>query len=433
MVTSPPIERRSGRYLAIADYKGRLVLPGPLEEALVTTPYRRPASLDVVHRFVEASGNYPSLYSFLSSIFDGFSSVDSVSLYRSKGTALEHSLILVKSEAKVESFGSRTPVTGETNFLSQVYSTFRPVALDGPNGKLYVFANLDPKDTRFAVSDSETGADQFFILPLYSAKGQIKHGLLVVSGQNLSVRGSEYSGTMAIQELMDALIDVARLTSGIIRSCDPLTELPQTERFETAIAERIQVFRDSGRNCAVVRFDIDDFKRINDTFGHDAGDDVLRLFARILTTHLRTGISDATSLSDSVFRLGRGADEFVALLPDVDVKTAEAIVNRVRIAVNGSGRMTCTSAVSDLSTILPREGSDIDGLTKSTIFKFLPKWVLDRLRPWVRIHSLDELRGSRYVMAALDLAVYRGKDYGKNCVVSIVEKDGGLAIERFSQ
>ena len=86
-----------------------------------------------------------------------------------------------------------------------------------------------------------------------------------------------------------------------------------------AIAALAQARR-STINRAVIVFDIDDFKAINDGFGHDAGDVVLRSLAAVTTTSLRSG---------SVF--GRvGGDEFALLLIGVDLDQAAAAAERIR-------------------------------------------------------------------------------------------------------
>ncbi len=79
--------------------------------------------------------------------------------------------------------------------------------------------------------------------------------------------------------------------------------------FALALAQR------SSRPLSLIAVDVDHFKRVNDTYGHEAGDEVLRRMARTLESRLRS--------SDVVARLG--GEEFVALLPDTDLAGAQAI------------------------------------------------------------------------------------------------------------
>jgi diguanylate cyclase (GGDEF)-like protein len=81
--------------------------------------------------------------------------------------------------------------------------------------------------------------------------------------------------------------------------------------------------RRTGRQTAVLMVDIDHFKRINDTLGHPAGDEVLRHTAQVLRAHLRP---DAL--------LSRhGGEEFVVVLPVVDLATARSVAERLRHAI----------------------------------------------------------------------------------------------------
>lgn len=80
---------------------------------------------------------------------------------------------------------------------------------------------------------------------------------------------------------------------------------------------------DPKNTFSLISLDIDFFKKINDRFGHNKGDDVLRVIASILTSQCRK--------SDMVFRIG--GDEFMMLLPDTPLKGAKTQAERVRSAL----------------------------------------------------------------------------------------------------
>lgn len=106
---------------------------------------------------------------------------------------------------------------------------------------------------------------------------------------------------------------------------DPLTGLPNRQLFRDRLVSVVNRSRRSGESAALMFLDLDGFKRINDTLGHDAGDELLCQVARWLTGCVRE--------VDSVARLG--GDEFVVLLPQIgspeDVaKVAEVILGRLR-------------------------------------------------------------------------------------------------------
>ncbi|WP_285690223.1 GGDEF domain-containing protein [Actinoplanes sp. NBRC 103695] len=101
---------------------------------------------------------------------------------------------------------------------------------------------------------------------------------------------------------------------------DMLTGLHSRRYFESASA---RLPRRSDRAVAVLMLDIDHFKKINDTYGHDGGDRVLREIARRLSQSVRPG--------DVLARYG--GEEFVVLMPDTLPRDARLVAERVREAV----------------------------------------------------------------------------------------------------
>lgn len=104
---------------------------------------------------------------------------------------------------------------------------------------------------------------------------------------------------------------------------DPLTGLPNRRAWDRAVQRWLDGSGgSSGRLCLAI-IDLDHFKRINDTHGHAAGDEVLRAAGKVISGSLRE--------SDFVARLG--GDEFGLLLSVADEATARAVVDRVRSAL----------------------------------------------------------------------------------------------------
>jgi glutathione peroxidase len=101
---------------------------------------------------------------------------------------------------------------------------------------------------------------------------------------------------------------------------DPLTGLANRRVFDEALEARLVDARAAGRPLAVVLFDIDRFKSVNDRFTHAAGDAVLREVAALLRAHCRA--------SDIAARIG--GEEFVLLLRDAARDSALAVAERVR-------------------------------------------------------------------------------------------------------
>jgi diguanylate cyclase (GGDEF)-like protein len=104
-------------------------------------------------------------------------------------------------------------------------------------------------------------------------------------------------------------------------SMDPLTGMFNRRGFAEATSRMIEREANAGRPVTVMIFDIDHFKSINDRFGHPAGDEVLKLFAAVVTNTLRI-----TDLSGRI-----GGEEFAALLP---CSMDEALIAAERVREN---------------------------------------------------------------------------------------------------
>jgi diguanylate cyclase (GGDEF)-like protein len=98
-----------------------------------------------------------------------------------------------------------------------------------------------------------------------------------------------------------------------------LTGLPNRRTFDDIAAKLFQ----SREQVSLFMLDIDHFKQVNDTYGHEAGDEALRTLADVIRSYRRK--------KDIFSRIGD--DEFVALLPDTNLEQADAIAEKLRTAV----------------------------------------------------------------------------------------------------
>ena len=156
---------------------------------------------------------------------------------------------------------------------------------------------------------------------------------------------------------------------------DELTNLVNRRRFMEALEAELARARIMGSPLSVVLADLDDFKLINDRYGHHAGDQALKAFGEHLRMHLR-----------EVDVAGRvGGEEFAILLPETDTQAATAVAQRVRgalaetpIAVTGDERVSLTASfgIAELAA-----GQSADALLRLA-----------------------------------DVALYQAKGEGKNCV-----------------
>ncbi|MBV2128134.1 GGDEF domain-containing protein [Arsukibacterium indicum] len=121
--------------------------------------------------------------------------------------------------------------------------------------------------------------------------------------------------------LRNALV-VARLQQMALK--DPLTALGNRRFFDDSFAKAIQLSRRRQQTCALLLLDLDNFKQLNDNYGHAMGDELLVVVADCMR--------DALRQTDSLFRFG--GDEFAIILADEDADSADLVARRLLKAIN---------------------------------------------------------------------------------------------------
>jgi len=166
------------------------------------------------------------------------------------------------------------------------------------------------------------------------ADGQIRH--IKSHGSIERGRGGKAIGIFGtVQDVTDTvenarILEAARSAAERVANTDMLTGLPN-RRHTLAFLERALVgAREHGAPLAVAIFDIDHFKRINDSYGHAAGDEVIRRVARRAKVSLRD--------EDLVGRFG--GEEFVCVLQRSSARAAEMVAERLRKAIEAEGHAT---------------------------------------------------------------------------------------------
>jgi len=157
-----------------------------------------------------------------------------------------------------------------------------------------------------------TGAETFMyqnltISPLASADGQVNHVCLIIYDVTDTAAGRK-----ALERVNSQLERLSQT--------DRLTGLLNRGAWENLLVAEFERYRRYRHECALIMFDIDHFKNVNDTWGHQAGDEVIRTTAKILRDNLRQ-----TDIG------GRyGGEEFGAILPETTTRGAALFCERVR-------------------------------------------------------------------------------------------------------
>lgn len=170
------------------------------------------------------------------------------------------------------------------------------------------------------------GCQSMVILPLLR-QGEVIGSLNL--GSNKAERFAADSSTDFLQRLaaifsicLENALNHERLK--LVGLTDPLTGVNNRRYFESRCRDEIAHARRHQLPLACMFLDIDKFKRINDTLGHQAGDEVLRTVARLIRVQMRS--------NDVIARYG--GEEFVALLPQTGIQQAAEIAERIRTSIS---------------------------------------------------------------------------------------------------
>lgn len=109
----------------------------------------------------------------------------------------------------------------------------------------------------------------------------------------------------------------------LVAITDPLTELPNRRYASARLNQEWAAFQRHGRPFAILSLDLDKFKEINDLFGHDTGDIVLKHFANVLRQTIRS--------EDIACRMG--GEEFIVIAPNTNTETARILCERICLRV----------------------------------------------------------------------------------------------------
>lgn len=201
-------------------------------------------------------------------------------------------------------------------------------------------------------------------LRLDDARALLHHGL------NLSLPPAEASATVHLQAIIDGLCELSLK--------DPLTGLANRRHFRAVVDRAIDVVARSGEPALMLMMDIDHFKKVNDTYGHQAGDQVLQAIAKTLLGCVRP--------MDTVARLG--GEEFAVMLPSCHTAYGSIVAERIRKTIE--------------SLPIPIAPGQSIQVTISVGGAFAPEWVRSTAALWSE---------------RADQQLYRAKAEGRNRVL----------------
>ncbi len=241
------------------------------------------------------------------------------------------------------------------------------------------------------------GVDGFRLTKLLRARSTSYVPIVFLTG--LSDRASREQGIAAgaddfLTKPVDALELKVRLTAMLrircltrdleartralarLASVDALTGVGNRRSFDEALPREIARASETGRPLSLLLLDIDHFKRVNDTFGHTAGDDLLASFGRLL--------AETTRSDDVPYRYG--GEEFAIIARDTGFGSALTLGERIRGAFAALGDRGGRAGPQTVSI----------GICGTDQF----------------LHRVD----AGALLAAADAALYRAKGGGRNCV-----------------
>jgi diguanylate cyclase (GGDEF)-like protein len=228
------------------------------------------------------------------------------------------------------------------------------------------------------VTKGETGVahGKVICVPLKNAERTMGALMLVNQRDEPDFLDEDLRLLTTIAGTISMMVANARLYQRAIR--DALTGAYNRGAFDNTLQENWNLWQTTGQGFALILLDLDDFKQINDRFGHSVGDVVLQSVTKLLWEALRQ--------EDGIFRYG--GEEFAVLLKGVtDPKMVAMIAERLRAALD------CELTINNLVSVK---------LSASL---------------GVALHPLHGAGSSRALLDAADDAAYRAKRGGKNRVV----------------
>lgn len=203
--------------------------------------------------------------------------------------------------------------------------------------------------------DTQTGSSQTYHFHFYTSGSDIlAFGHLDINeieslSTELLTANQELNNLTRLLNTKNRELTKANKIITELTKIDPLTQLANRRHFNDRIEEMISLAERKSQPLSLIMTDIDKFKNVNDTFGHEAGDRVLQGYAELMKKNTRK--------EDLVVRFG--GEEFILLLPLTDITEAYQFSERIRMGLSqkdllGNGHVVTASY--GVSQLLKNEG-----------------------------------------------------------------------------
>ncbi|MDR2132524.1 MAG: GGDEF domain-containing protein [Clostridiales Family XIII bacterium] len=198
--------------------------------------------------------------------------------------------------------------------------------------KLWAFLK-DLRDLSYALAKGDLKkfaySKGFVLSNLKALQANLRH----LTWQTKQVAEGDFSQRVEfLGEFSDSFNEMAakleKSTEALVQlaSLDFLTQLPNRRSAMRALEQTHALFKRHERPYCVAMFDIDHFKSVNDTYGHDAGDKVLQSMSGTMKNLFRE--------TDVFARFG--GEEFIAILPETDIRGAVTLAEKIRVALESA-------------------------------------------------------------------------------------------------
>lgn len=213
---------------------------------------------------------------------------------------------------KFFTFGTEGMTMNETSLkLQEQLASVMAYIGESRDGVAAYGRTLEEVSGGFEKSDSENGDLHNLLTSVMTATRTIEH-------QNAELEGKLKESSDEVSRLHEDLEDMRREAM-----TDPLTGISNRKVFDNTMRRAAMEAMEDGEPLSLLMIDIDHFKRFNDDFGHQVGDQVLRLLANTLTQSIKG--------QDTAARYG--GEEFGVILPNTPLKAAASVAETIRKSV----------------------------------------------------------------------------------------------------